>query len=137
MNKVVNYAASNAEAHSVGHCGLYVNDALRKGGFTSYGHGKDVARNLVKSNQDWQAVKYDAHYTPQHGDVMSIGGYAGQKRTSDGQLPGHVAIYDAQKGKWISDFVQHNTRGNTAAANNASYQGIKNGTVAVFIARKI
>lgn len=131
----MNFARNNAKPNSTGHCGLHVNNALRAYGIKSYGHGKDVARNLVKSNQGWKEVAYSKGYMPQHGDVMSIDGYTGQKRTQDGQLPGHVAIYDAKQQKWVSDYVQRN-RGNTAATNDALWRNILNGSVKVTIARK-
>ena len=84
--------------------------------------------NLIRSGQGFQEVKYGADYVPQDGDVMSIDhgrhGY------------GHVAIYNARLGKWVSDFVQNKTRGNTAAANDQDYQSILNGKAKVTIARK-
>ena len=122
------YAMEHALPASAHKCALYVNNSLRAQGIKVNGHGKDVAGNLIRSGQGFQQVKYGADYVPQDGDVMSIDhgrhGY------------GHVAIYHAASGKWISDFVQHKTRGNTAAANDQDYQSILNGKAKVTIARK-
>ena len=65
---------------------------------------------------------------PQDGDVMSID--HGRHKY------GHVAIYNARLGKWVSDFVQHRTRGNTAAANDADFRAIQSGRAKVTIARR-
>ena len=122
------YAMEHALPASANKCALYVNNSLRAQGIKVNGHGKDVAGNLIRSGQGFQEVKYGADYVPQDGDVMSIDhgrhGY------------GHVAIYNARLGKWVSDFVQNKTRGNTAAANDQDYQSILNGKAKVTIARK-
>jgi len=121
------YALEHAAKGSIGRCARYVNNSLRAQGFKIHGHGKDVARNLINSRQGFQQVQYDKNYVPQHGDVMSIEGGSSKY--------GHVAIYDAIIGKWVSDFVQHVKRGNTAAANDRQYRMIMNGTAKVTIAR--
>lgn len=122
------YAMEHALPASAHKCALYVNNSLRAQGIKVNGHGKDVAGNLIRSGQGFQQVKYDANYVPQDGDVMSID--HGRHKY------GHVAIYNARLGKWVSDFVQHKTRGNTAAANDQDYQSILNGKAKVTIARK-
>lgn len=124
-----NYALQNAVKRSIGKCALYVNNALRSQGFKVSGHGKDVAQNLLNSKQGFQSVVYNKDYVPQDGDVMSIDHGRHQY--------GHVAIYNAKAGKWVSDFVQHKTRGNTAATNDKDFKAIQNGKAKVTIARKI
>lgn len=126
--RAAQYAMEKALPASAGKCALHVNNSLRAQGIKVNGHGKDVAGNLIRSGQGFQEVKYGADYVPQDGDVMSIDhgrhGY------------GHVAIYHAASGKWISDFVQNKTRGNTAAANDADFRAIQSGRAKVTIARR-
>lgn len=127
-SRAAQYAMEKALPASAGKCALYVNNSLRAQGIKVNGHGKDVAGNLIRSGQGFQQVKYDANYVPQDGDVMSIDhgrhGY------------GHVAIYNARLGKWVSDFVQNKTRGNTAATNDADFRAIQEGRARVTIARR-
>lgn len=127
-SRAAQYAMEKALPASAGKCALYVNNSLRAQGIKVNGHGKDVAGNLIRSGQGFQQVKYDANYVPQDGDVMSIDhgrhGY------------GHVAIYNARLGKWVSDFVQNKTRGNTAATNDADFRAIQEGRAKVTIARR-
>ncbi len=126
--RAAQYAMEHALPASAGKCAKYVNDSLRAQGIRSHGHGKDVARNLLNSNQGFEQVAYSKDYVPQDGDVMSIDhgrhGY------------GHVAIYNAKIGKWVSDFVQHNSRGNTAATTDADYQTIQHDPSRVTIVRR-
>lgn len=126
--RAAQYAMERALPASAGKCALYVNNSLRAQGIKVSGHGKDVAGNLIRSGQGFQQVKYDANYVPQDGDVMSID--HGRHKY------GHVAIYNASRGKWVSDFVQHRTRGNTAAANDADFRAIQSGRARVTIARR-
>ena len=126
--RAAQYAMERALPASAGKCALHVNNSLRAQGIKVYGHGKDVADNLIRSGQGFQQVKYDANYVPQDGDVMSID--HGRHKY------GHVAIYNARRGKWVSDFVQHRTRGNTAAANDADFRAIQSGRARVTIARR-
>lgn len=123
------YALEHAARGSIKRCALYVNNSLRAQGIRSHGDGKDVARNLLNSRQGFQQVQYSKDYVPQHGDIMSIKGGSSEY--------GHVAIYNAIIGKWVSDFVQHVKRGNTAAVNDRQYQMIMNGTAQVTIARQV
>ena len=126
--RAAQYAMEKALPASAGKCALHVNNSLRAQGIKVNGHGKDVAGNLIRSGQGFQQVKYDANYVPQDGDVMSID--HGRHKY------GHVAIYNARLGKWVSDFVQHRTRGNTAAANDADFRAIQSGRAKVTIARR-
>lgn len=126
--RAAQYAMEKALPASAGKCALHVNNSLRAQGIKVNGHGKDVAGNLIRSGQGFQQVKYDANYVPQDGDVMSID--HGRHKY------GHVAIYNARRGKWVSDFVQHRTRGNTAAANDADFRAIQSGRARVTIARR-
>ena len=70
--RAAQYALEKALPGSAKQCALHVNNALRAQGIKSYGHGKDVAGNLLRSNQGFGKVKYDADYQPQDGDIMSI-----------------------------------------------------------------
>lgn len=127
-SRAAQYAMEHALPASAKKCALYVNNALRAQGIKVNGHGKDVAGNLIRSGQGFQEVKYGADYVPQDGDVMSI---------DHGRHEyGHVAIYHAASGKWVSDFVQNKTRGNTAAANDADFRAIQSGRAGVTIARR-
>ena len=67
-------------------------------------------------------------YVPQIGDVMSIPAGRGQHAKA-----GHVAIWNGRY--WVSDYVQKNTRGNTAATNDVSYANILKGVSVSTIAR--
>ena len=126
--RAAQYAMERALPASAGKCALHVNNSLRAQGIKVNGHGKDVAGNLIRSGQGFQQVKYDANYVPQDGDVMSI---------DHGRHEyGHVAIYNARLGKWVSDFVQNKTRGNTAATNDADFRAIQSGRARVTIARR-
>lgn len=123
------YAINNAAKASLGKCALYVNNALRQQGIEIQGHGKDVASNLLKSNQGFNEVKYDENYIPQIGDVMSM-----PSSSKSDHNYGHVAIF-TEKG-WVSDFVQGNKYGNTAAANQHYWNDIQSGRIKPTIARK-
>lgn len=123
------YAINNAAKKSLGQCALYVNNALRKQGIKIQGNGKDVAANLLNSNQGFNEVKYDENYIPQIGDVMSMPSSSKSKHNY-----GHVAIF-TEKG-WVSDFVQGNKYGNTAAANQHYWNDIQSGRIKPTIARK-
>ena len=117
----------NAAKKSLGDCALYVNNALKKQGISSWGHGKDVAKILINSKQGFRQVKYDKDYKPQVGDVMSIPAGKGQHIKY-----GHVAMWDGKN--WVSDFVQAG-RGNTAATNDTSFKNIQKGVSVPTIAR--
>lgn len=123
------HAVKNAAAKSLGLCATYVNNALRAQGISVHGHGKDVAGNLLKSNQGFTEVAYDENYVPQIGDVMSM-----PSNSQSDHNYGHVAIYTEQG--WVSDFKQGNKYGNTAAANVHYYNEIKSGRIKPTIARK-
>ena len=127
--KMAAYAARHAAHTSLGKCALYVNNAVRSLGYKAWGHGLESARNIINSNKDFVEVAYSADYVPQDGDIMSINHGRHQY--------GHVAIYNAKLGKWVSDFVQHKTRGNTAATNDKDYKKIKSGQAKVTIARNV
>ena len=62
------------------------------------GHGKDVAKNLLKRN-DFEQVEYNENYVPQIGDIMSMPFSSKSKHNY-----GHVAIWNGYR--WVSDFVQ-------------------------------
>lgn len=126
--RAAQYAMEKALPKSAAECAKYVNNALRAQGIQSYGHGKDVAGNLLRSKQGFHQVKYDSSYVPQDGDIMSI--------DHGRHSYGHVAIYNAKLGKWISDYVQHNTFGNTAATNAGDYKKIMADPSRVTIVRK-
>jgi hypothetical protein len=119
------YATKHAEAKSTSNCGLYVNNALRAQGIKAWGHGKDVAGNLLKTGK-FQEVAYSENYAPQIGDVMSIPPIPGHPY-------GHVAIWNGEY--WVSDYVQQNKRGNTAAPADAYFTAIKSGKIKPVIAR--
>lgn len=124
----VSYAFDKALSKSMELCALYVNNAFRRLGYKAQGHGKDVAKYLIDNNKGaFTEISYSKDYVPVHGDVMSIDHGRHQY--------GHVAIYDANRGIWISDYKQHKVRGNTAATNDADYQKILSGKAKVTIAR--
>ena len=121
------YATKHALPKSNSECAYYVNESFRKQGIKVWGHGKDVAKNLIATGK-FQSIPYSKDYVPQIGDVMSIPAGFGQNAKA-----GHVAIWNGRY--WVSDFVQKNTRGNTAATNDVSYKNIVNGVSVPTIAR--
>ena len=125
--KAADYATKHALPKSSKNCGYYVNESFRKQGINAWGHGKDVAKNLIATGK-FQSIAYSKDYVPQIGDVMSIPAGFGQNAKA-----GHVAIWNGRY--WVSDFVQKNTRGNTAATNDVSYKNIVNGVSVPTIAR--
>ena len=127
--KAADYATKHALPRSNSDCGYYVNESFRKQGINVWGHGKDVAKNLIATGK-FQSIPYSKDYVPQIGDVMSIPAGLGQHATA-----GHVAIWNGRY--WVSDYVQKNTRGNTAATNDASYANILKGISVPTIARMV
>ena len=125
--KAANYATKHAKGRSTGKCARFVNDSLRAQGIKIWGHGKDVAKNLLKRN-DFEQVEYNENYVPQIGDIMSMPSSSKSKHNY-----GHVAIWNGYR--WVSDFVQQKTRGNTAAPNDAYFADIKSGKIKPTIAR--
>ena len=125
--KAADYATKHALPKSNNECAYYVNESFRKQGIKVWGHGKDVAKNLIATGK-FQSIPYSKDYVPQIGDVMSIPAGLGQHAKA-----GHVAIWNGRY--WVSDFVQKNTRGNTAATNDVSYKNIVNGVSVPTIAR--
>lgn len=128
-SNAADYAATHAAADSLGKCAEYVNNALRSQGIKVHGHGKDVAGNLIGSQQGFEEVAYSADYVPQVGDVMSMPSHS----KSDHNY-GHVAIYT--KDGWVSDFKQGEKYGNTGAANAQYWEDIQSGRIKPTIARK-
>lgn len=121
------FALANAGAKSTANCALYVNNALRAQGISIYGHGKDVANNLLK-RKDFQQIQYSKDYQPMIGDVMSL-------PSSSNPQYGHVAIYT--KNGWVSDFKQKNSYGNTGTTSQAVWNNIQSGKAVPIIARHI
>lgn len=120
------YATVHAKSGSTGKCALFVNNALRAQGIKIWGHGKDVAGNLLKRG-DFDQVVYDSNYVPQIGDIMSMPSSSKSKHNY-----GHVAIWNGYQ--WVSDFRQR-ARGNTAAPSDAYFADIKSGRIKPTIAR--
>lgn len=137
--KAADYAVNNALSGLMGRCAEFVNNAFQAQGLKAWGNGKDVAGNLIKGNAGkFQQVPYSENYVPQIGDVMSMeandaSNGARQSKKYGGNRPGHVAIYT--KDGWVSDGKQGRRFGNTGAANQAYYDGIKSGVNKVTIAR--
>lgn len=121
------FALARAGAKSTANCALYVNNALRAQGISIYGHGKDVANNLLK-RKDFQQIQYSKDYQPMIGDVMSL-------PSSSQPQYGHVAIYT--KNGWVSDFKQKNSYGNTGTTSQAVWNNIQSGKAVPIIARHI
>lgn len=126
--KAADYAIRHAAAESLKRCAEFVNNAFQAQGLKAWGHGWQVARNLINANKGkFASVKYDESYVPQIGDVMSM--------KSPRHEHGHAAIYTAQG--WVSDFKQGKGMGNTGAANAKDYAAIKAGRITPEIARPI
>ena len=125
--KAADYATKHAKGGSRGKCARFVNDSMRAQGIKIWGHGRDVAKNLLKRN-DFEQVEYNENYVPQIGDIMSMPSSSKSKHNY-----GHVAIWNGYR--WVSDFVQQKTRGNTAAPNDAYFADIKSGKIKPTIAR--
>lgn len=129
-----------SSAAFMGACATIVTNSLQNAGIDTkgrLGNGRDVAGNLLQRRPDlFEAVQYSKDYVPQKGDIMSISGddpvTKARHLKKYGAVMGHVAIYDGEK--WVSQINQRQ-RGNTAAPNDAYYQGILNGTNKVTIAR--
>jgi hypothetical protein len=121
------YATKHALKASEKKCAEYVNNALQAQGIKVWGHGKDVADNLLKTGK-FQSVTYDEKYTPQIGDVMSMPSSSKSKHNY-----GHAAIWNGKY--WVSDFIQYNKRGNTAAPSDTYFADIKSGKIKPVIAR--
>ena len=127
--KAADYATKHALPRSNKDCAKYVNRSFRAQGINVWGHGKDVAKNLIATGK-FQSIPYSKDYVPQIGDVMSLPAGHGQNAKA-----GHVAIWNGRY--WVSDFVQKNTRGNTAATSDESYQNIVKGVSVPTIARMV
>ena len=121
------YATSHALKASAEKCAEYVNNALRAQGIKIWGHGRDVAGNLLKTGK-FQSIAYNENYTPQKGDVMSMPSSSKSKHNY-----GHAAIFNGKY--WVSDFIQTNKRGNTAAPSDAYFNDIRSGKITPVIAR--
>ncbi|WP_374695043.1 phage tail tip lysozyme [Snodgrassella alvi] len=121
------YATSHALKGSAKKCAEYVNNALRAQGIKIWGHGRDVAGNLLKTGK-FQSIAYNENYTPQKGDVMSMPSSSKSKHNY-----GHAAIFNGKY--WVSDFIQTNKRGNTAAPSDAYFNDIRSGKITPVIAR--
>ncbi|PIT64875.1 CHAP domain-containing protein [Snodgrassella alvi] len=121
------YATSHALKASAEKCAEYVNNALRAQGIKIWGHGRDVADNLLKTGK-FQSIAYNENYTPQKGDVMSMPSSSKSKHNY-----GHAAIFNGKY--WVSDFIQTNKRGNTAAPSDAYFNDIRSGKITPVIAR--
>ena len=119
------YATGHALKASAQKCAEYVNNALRAQGIKIWGHGRDVAGNLLKTGK-FQSIAYNGKYIAQKGDVMSIPSIAGHPY-------GHVAIFNGEY--WVSDYIQTNKRGNTAAPGDDYFAAIKAGKITPVIAR--
>lgn len=125
--KAADYATSHALKASAEKCAEYVNKALSAQGIKIWGHGRDVAGNLLKTGK-FQSIAYNENYTPQKGDVMSMPSSSKSKHNY-----GHAAIFNGKY--WVSDFIQTNKRGNTAAPSDAYFNDIKSGKITPVIAR--
>lgn len=123
--KAADYATGHALKASAQKCAEYVNNALRAQGIKIWGHGRDVAGNLLKTGK-FQSIAYNGKYIAQKGDVMSIPSIAGHPH-------GHVAIFNGEY--WVSDYIQTNKRGNTAAPGDDYFAAIKAGKITPVIAR--
>lgn len=123
--KTADYATGHALKASAQKCAEYVNNALRAQGIKIWGHGRDVAGNLLKTGK-FQSIAYNGKYIAQKGDVMSIPSIAGHPH-------GHVAIFNGEY--WVSDYIQTNKRGNTAAPGDDYFAAIKAGKITPVIAR--
>ena len=121
---VADFIALKASAEK---CAEYVNNALRAQGIKIWGHGRDVAGNLLKTGK-FQSIAYNENYTPQKGDVMSMPSSSKSKHNY-----GHAAIFNGKY--WVSDFIQTNKRGNTAAPSDAYFNDIRSGKITPVIAR--
>ena len=121
------YATGHALKASAQKCAEYVNNAFEAQGIKVWGHGRDVAGNLLKTGK-FQSIAYNEHYIPQKGDVMSMPSSSKSKHNY-----GHVAIFNGEY--WVSDFIQTNKRGNTAAPSDAYFNDIKSGKIKPTIAR--
>ena len=120
------YATVHAKSGSTGKCARFVNNALRAQGIKIWGHGKDVAGNLLRRG-DFEQVVYDSNYVPQIGDIMSM-----PSSSKSNHNYGHVAIWNGYQ--WVSDFRQR-ARGNTAAPSDAYLADIRSGRIKPTIAR--
>ena len=125
--KAADYATGHALKASAQKCAEYVNNALRAQGIKIWGHGRDVAGNLLKTGK-FQSIAYNENYTPQKGDVMSMPSSSKSKHNY-----GHAAIFNGKY--WVSDFIQTNKRGNTAAPSDAYFNDIRSGKITPVIAR--
>ena len=123
--KAADYATKHALPKSSKNCGYYVNESFRKQGIKVWGHGEDVAKNLIATGK-FQSIAYNDKYIAQKGDVMSIPSIAGHPH-------GHVAIFNGEY--WVSDYIQTNKRGNTAAPADDYFAAIKAGKITPVIAR--
>ncbi|MBI0133472.1 phage tail tip lysozyme [Snodgrassella sp. W8132] len=123
--KAADYATGHALKASAQKCAEYVNNALRAQGIKIWGHGRDVAGNLLKTGK-FQSIAYNGKYIAQKGDVMSIPSMAGHPH-------GHVAIFNGEY--WVSDYIQTNKRGNTAAPGDDYFAAIKADKITPVIAR--
>nr|WP_279040942.1 phage tail tip lysozyme [Snodgrassella alvi] len=121
------YATGHALKASAKKCAEYVNNAFEAQGIKVLGHGRDVAGNLLKTGK-FQSIAYNEHYIPQKGDVMSMPSSSKSKHNY-----GHVAIFNGKY--WVSDFIQTNKRGNTAAPSDTYFNDIKSGKITPVIAR--
>ena len=123
--KAADYATKHALPRSSSNCGYYVNESFRKQGINVWGHGEDVAKNLIATGK-FQSIAYNDKYIAQKGDVMSIPSIAGHPH-------GHAAIFNGEY--WVSDYIQTKKRGNTAAPGDDYFAAIKAGKITPVIAR--
>lgn len=92
---------------------------------TGLGDGKDVATKLLTSDR-YERIPFEKGMQFQHGDVISL------VNPSKPNAPGHVAIYNANTGKWVSDFEQHRQWGAPSAAYE---EAIRSGRITPVVAR--
>lgn len=115
-----------------GDCALNVRLILDDSGMnpfgkgTGLGDGKDVAARLLSSGQ-YERIPFDKNMQFQHGDVVSL------VNPNKPNAPGHVAIYNAHTGTWVSDFEQH---GRKWGAPGKTYQdAIESGRITPVVVR--
>ena len=123
--KAADYATKHALPRSNKDCAKYVNRSFRAQGINVWGHGEDVAKNLIATGK-FQSIAYNDKYIAQKGDVMSIPSIAGHPH-------GHAAIFNGEY--WVSDYIQTKKRGNTAAPGDDYFAAIKAGKITPVIAR--
>ena len=114
-----------------GDCALNVRMILDDSGMnpfgkgTGLGDGKNVAARLLSTSQ-YERVPFDRNMQFQHGDVISL------VNPRNPNAPGHVAIYNAHTGKWVSDFEQERKWG---APGKTYEDAIASGRITPVVAR--